>query len=426
MEKQKSMPFEKSFASHEKSIYWSKKNKLESKDVYRSSHKKYFFDCICGHEIELQLNYIVHDGVWCLYCSNKLLCNDEKCQICYDKSFASHPKSFKWSSKNNVTAREVFLFSKKKYFFECEKCDHIYEQLVANVTNDKGCQYCTNQKLCDNKNCDYCFRKSFASHSKAHCWSKKNNISSRIVFLSSNLSYYFDCDQCHHEFEKTLSDVTKGDRLGWCCYCAHRRLCDDDNCKFCFQNSFAASPKINCWDKEKNTDRPRDVFLSAGKKYYFNCKKCKQSFQTSPHDVSNGRWCSFCKTKTESKVYDNLSPFYQQLKRRYCIDWCKDKKFLPFDFALEDLKIIIELDGLQHFKQVSNWTTPEKAQNVDKYKMNCANENGFSVIRILQDDVWNNRYKWLEELMRNIEKVSNDNKVQNVYMCKNNEYDVYM
>jgi very-short-patch-repair endonuclease len=54
--------------------------------------------------------------------------------------------------------------------------------------------------------------------------------------------------------------------------------------------------------------------------------------------------------------------------------------------------------------------------------MKCANENGFSVIRILQEDVFKDKYDWLTELCENIEKNTNDNRVQNIYMCKNNEY----
>ena len=54
--------------------------------------------------------------------------------------------------------------------------------------------------------------------------------------------------------------------------------------------------------------------------------------------------------------------------------------------------------------------------------MKCANENGFSVIRLLQEDVLFDRYDWLSELVQNMEKISNENTVQNIYMCKKEEY----
>jgi len=58
--------------------------------------------------------------------------------------------------------------------------------------------------------------------------------------------------------------------------------------------------------------------------------------------------------------------------------------------------------------------------------MNCANENGYSIIRIFQEDVWYDKYDWFRELLENIEKISNDGIVQNIYMCKNNEYEKHI
>jgi very-short-patch-repair endonuclease len=84
------------------------------------------------------------------------------------------------------------------------------------------------------------------------------------------------------------------------------------------------------------------------------------------------------------------------------------------------------LDGIQHFKQVKNWANPEETRKRDKIKMQKANENGFSVIRILQRDVLANKYKWLRELQTNIDKIISEGQVQNVYMCKNNEYEIFI
>ena len=61
----------------------------------------------------------------------------------------------------------------------------------------------------------------------------------------------------------------------------------------------------------------------------------------------------------------------------------------------------------------------------DKYKEDCANNNGYSIIRILQDDVYNDRFEWLNELDENIQKIINDKKIQNIYICKMNEYNLF-
>ena len=99
---------------------------------------------------------------------------------------------------------------------------------------------------------------------------------------------------------------------------------------------------------------------------------------------------------------------------------------MPFDFVIEELKIIIELDGEQHFAQVSNWTSPEIQIEKDKYKINCANNNGFSMIRLLQNDVLKDKINWIQEIKISISKILNDRKIQNVFICKNNEYINYI
>ena len=116
---------------------------------------------------------------------------------------------------------------------------------------------------------------------------------------------------------------------------------------------------------------------------------------------------------------------YPSLIQQYKVNWCKNeetKRILPFDFVIPEHKIIIELDGLQHFKQVAKWKTPEQAHIRDLYKMKCANDNGYSMIRILQDDVWLDKYKWIEELQTSIEKIKLEKKFQNIFLCKNDEY----
>jgi len=120
-------------------------------------------------------------------------------------------------------------------------------------------------------------------------------------------------------------------------------------------------------------------------------------------------------------LFHKLKEKYDTLKRQFKVKWCKNEttnRFLPFDFVIEEKRIIIELDGKQHFHQVSNWTSPEKSRINDLYKMKCANDNGFSVIRILQDDVYKNKY----ELVVSIDNLANNVMIQNIYMCKNDEY----
>ncbi|MHB2028942.1 MAG: zinc-ribbon domain-containing protein [Acidimicrobiales bacterium] len=421
MEKTAIIPFERSFASHERAKNWSDKNKIRPEDVPIKLTKKFIFNCdVCAHSFEARLDHIVNENSWCSYCTNKKLCNEKNCKICFEKSFASSDKAKYWIDIANP--RNTFKCSGKKFLFLCDKCRHSFKMGLNIVMKNIWCPFCSNRQLCNEKNCKICFEKSFASSDKAKYWNNKNKISPRDVFKSSNKKYIFNCD-CGHTFESTNSHITKGQ---FCSYCAHLKLCAEKDCISCFENSFASHFRAKYWNN-KNKISPRDVFKSSNKKYIFNCNKCLYEFESSLYHITSmkeARWCPICKNKTELLFYNNMIKDYKMLTRQFKTEWCKNKKYLPFDFCLEIWKIIIEIDGRQHFEQVSNWQNPEDTQKNDNYKTKCANENGFSVIRILQEDIWKNKFDWFSEIKTAIQKIIDDKIVQNIYICKKNEYDI--
>jgi very-short-patch-repair endonuclease len=415
--------FEKSFVSHDKSKYWSDKNELKPRQIFKNSHNKYWFKCnICSHIFDTVLSSI-NNGIWCPYCNgNHKLCDNNDCNECFNKSFASHEKASFYSAENKLKARQVFKSSNKKFLLNCDKCIHSFDVTLGNVNTGFWCPYCANKKLCDNEECKECYNKSFASHEKAKYWSLENNLIPRQILLNSNKKYLFSCN-CGHNFYSTLGHINGSDR--WCPYCSNppQKLCDKEDCKQCFEKSFASYEKSKFWYKD-NKVLPRTIFKSANRKFIFKCNK-EHIFTSALNHVVNNRWCPYCVNKTEQKLYDHLQPIYTNLQQQYKVDWCKNITYLPFDFILEEQKIIIELDGLQHFEQVSNWNSPDKVQERDIYKMKRANDNGYSVIRILQEDVFYDTYQWLEELKTNIETLLSENKVQNIFMCKDNEYSIF-
>lgn len=334
--------------------------------------------------------------------------------------FSQHPRAIYWSNKNIKNPNEVALNSHKKFWFDCY-CGHTFESSLLNINQaNNWCGYCSKppKRLCNNIECKSCFDKSFASHEKSIYWSNKNTVKPAEVSKGSDRKFYFNCEKCSHELLISLKQISSHGH--WCSYCSHQQLCDNNECQMCYNNSFASVEKSN-YLHDKSI-KPRMLFKSTNKKFSFDCGLCKNVFKTQLSDITKGVWCPFCVNKTEQIVFDELTCVYDTLKRQFKRGWCKNKDYLPFDFAIEEKNIIIELDGKQHFEQIGKWMSPEKTRINDLYKMKCANDNGFSIIRILQKDVFYNKYNWLNELRENIEKISQENRVQNIYMCKNNEY----
>lgn len=331
--------------------------------------------------------------------------------LTFDQSFATHRKSIYWSNKNELKPEDVFKCSGKKFIFNCNICSHEFKISLNNLSsNNKWCPYCSNRILCE-KNCDICFQKSFALHEKSKFWSNKNELKPRNVFKSSGKKYWFDCNICNHDFECNINNIVSGN---WCKYCSNQSLCKNIECKICFDKSFASHPKSKYWNNE-NILKPREIFSKSNKKIILNCEN-KHKFEITLYNIDNN-WCPFCIKKTENKLLKYLETINNNIITQSKFDWCKNKTFLPFDFLIEDSKCLIELDGPQHFRQVSNWKSHEETQKRDKFKMKCAFENGYKIIRLIQNDVLHDIFDWKSELLNAI-----NSNFQCIFICKNNEY----
>ena len=391
--------YEKSFASHEFSKYWSKDNEFSPRDVYKSTQKKFKFDCIvCNHQFESSPKNIYHGATNCPYCSGNKIC--DKCDECYKKSFASSPMVKYFSKDNTANPRQIFLSSGKKYIFDCDVCKHQIEKSPDTIKGSIGCPFCANQRLCNDDECDYCYKKSFASNPISKYLIDKNDCDLRKVLKSSMKRYKFKCPDCDHIFEQSPKNLTSG---SICSYCNNSKLCTNDKCKKCFENSFAFNNMSKYWSKD-NKGQPRDIYINSGYKGKFDCPFCNEIYIARLCSVNKGYWCRCNKNRTEAKLFKYLQTINKSVTKQVKFSWCAKKKELPFDFCIEELKIIIELDGGQHFKQISVWKSPIEQQKTDTFKMNCANENGYTVIRILQEDVWDDRNNWQLNLNKTIHK----------------------
>lgn len=171
-------------------------------------------------------------------------------------------------------------------------------------------------------------------------------------------------------------------------------------------------------------DYSKTVFKTAKSKIIIICKE-HGDFEQEAYCHSIGVGCPCCVNKTEGKLYSIMKNIYPSLISQFKQEWCRKIFHLPFDFCIQEYKIVIELDGGQHFNQVMNWKPPEEQFENDKFKEDCANNNGYSVIRLLQHDVFYDTYDWVKELCDSIEELKNGDEIANIYLCKNNEYAKY-
>jgi len=334
--------------------------------------------------------------------------NCGKCKIgnfagCFNKSFISNYRSKYWSKTNAIKPRNIGKSSHEKFLFDCDICEHSFEKVLNDVTQKNSwCPYCNHRELCKNIDCKDCYEKSFASSQRAIYWSKENNINPRFAFKSTKDIYKFNCYVCKHNFEMSLKYITHLNC--WCQYCENQKLCDNSNCIDCFNKSFKSHELVKYWSIKNNID-PRFIFQGSNDKYIFDCPYCSNTYLGIVKHVVNGVWCLCVKNKTENKLYEWLANNYNlTIDKQKKFEWCKNITYLPLDFCIDKFKLIIELDGRQHFEQITGWELLENIQTKDKYKMNCANRHGYSVIRIYQPDVWSDKNNWNTNLQLAIKK----------------------
>lgn len=314
----------------------------------------------------------------------------DKTTLFITKALKIHGDKYDYSTVNYINA-------KTKISIICKEHGEFY-QTPSNHLSKFNCQKCSNNFKSDTTTF---INKATNIHNNKYDYSKVN-------YINSNTHVIIICKE-HGDF-KQMPDFHIN------------RKCGCPKCSFSYKNNTSSFI-------EKATKIHGNIYDYSLVEYVNNytniiitCKKHGEFNQTPDIHINQKCGCPSCINKTEFKFFSKIQPFYPKIKRQYKVKWCKNKLYLPFDFVIEDLKIIIELDGLQHFKQISNWTSPEIQIEKDKYKTKCANDNNFSVIRILQNDVFKDKFDWIEEIKLSISKIINENKIQNIFICKNNEY----
>ncbi len=206
----------------------------------------------------------------------------------------------------------------------------------------------------------------------------------------------------HGEFKQIPRDHLEG---RGCVKCSH---------------SYQYSPeeyiiKAKQFHGDGNFDYSKTYYVNAFSNVIVGCKE-HGSFEIKACNHLRGSGCSLCKNKTEGKLYNFLLSEYinSNIIKQYKNEFCKNKRLLPYDFLLtiNDVKIIIELDGWQHFKQVMNWLSNDKTRKIDVYKMVKATQNNHHVIRLFQPDIWNDSFDWRNWLKIKIQDIL-DNYIDN-------------
>lgn len=187
-------------------------------------------------------------------------------------------------------------------------------------------------------------------------------------------------------------------------------------CLICFGSSLKTTEQFINEVKNlvKNEYTVLGEYISVGEPLLMRHEECKTEYMVRPNAFLRGSRCPRCmqSSRGEDRIIRYLEDNNIDFKSQFKIDECRNKKPLPFDFAIyynEKLIVLIEYQGEQHYKIVEHFDGEqgfkERKYN-DKIKKDfCKNNN----IPLLEIPFWN--YDDIENIIEDFikkERILND------------------
>jgi hypothetical protein len=212
-----------------------------------------------------------------------------------------------------------------------------------------------------------------------------------------------------------LSNVYINNREKLCFKCKNNHIFERS-----LDNIFKYSQCLECEGQMRRTteDFKRQVYNLVGEEYSvlgefvsvddpikIKHNICNSIYKVRPNDFLFDRRCPICaESKGEQKIRHWLEDSNKYFSPQYVFEDCKDKKELPFDFAIfEDkektrLKCLIEYDGEGHYdEKVFGKKSFEITVKHDKMKNKYCEINNVELIRIPYWDFDN-----VEKILKNL------------------------
>lgn len=204
---------------------------------------------------------------------------------------------------------------------------------------------------------------------------------SKTQYLNANTKVCVICP-IHGEFWMLPSNLTAPNHPQGCPKCGRQKRGEDQT--YSLQEIIKLSKETH-GDKY---DYSKVKYINYHTKVCIICHKHGEFWQR-PADHIRGNGCPICKA---SKLEEEMSEFLRKNNINFCqehtFDWLKNKHSLKLDFFLTDYNLVIECQGMQHFKPVNFGTQTIEEGNKklartlesDKIKYNLCQEHGIKVL----------------------------------------------
>ena len=186
---------------------YEKNNELTPMDVLPKSNKKVWWKCSEGHEWQAKINDR-SKGHRCPYCAGRKALSGFNDLQTINPNLA---KEWNYSRNGDLKLEDFTVNSGKKVWWKCYK-GHEWQATVANRNHERGCPYCSNQKVLKEYNDLQTINPSLA---KEWNYSKNGNLKPDDFTINSGKKVWWKCYK-GHEWQATIASRNSG---GGCPVC---------------------------------------------------------------------------------------------------------------------------------------------------------------------------------------------------------------
>lgn len=315
-------------------------------------------------------------GRRCSYCAGKKVNHTNSLESIYP-SIAEL-----WNNDNPIKANQVNYGSDKKFLFNCYTCEEVHLSRIKDKVKSPGCPYCSGHRASNYNN---------ISNNKEvmEFWDFEKNENPENYTSNSNKKVWWKCELGHSYLTSIKSKVNG---CG-CTFCKgnHEILLGYNDINS--TNSYLASLIYNEEDKYKYSE-------FSGKVIDFKCPNCEKLIPDKRiRDINlyglSCEDCSLNKSFGERLMYYILKELKIEFKFDRKTEWSENKRY---DFILDDLNLIIEIHGKQHynggFERLGGRNLEEEIIN-DEFKKNIAINNGITNYIII--DARKSNYEFIKD-----------------------------
>lgn len=290
-------------------------------------------------------------------------------------------------NKNVISPYEISICTTKKMYFKCPRGIHESElKDINNIRKQYGSGLCSRcqsigQYGIDNINNDFISK----------YWSIKNTVDPFDVNMRSQKKIWIKCQEhdYHPDYYVSASNFHKGTR---CPYCSGHKVAYQDSVGYRY-------PKIiDIWHEKKKS--PFDYLPKSNKSVYLKCDKHGLYKQKIVDCIKGDCNCPICnKEKIESILQNKVRLFIEELYDNVLHEYkCNiipinpdTNRKLPYDNEITQKRLIIEVNGEQHYKASSFFYGKDKEkakeklayrQKIDEYKKQYALSQGYNYLVI--------------------------------------------